>query len=271
LIFRYVIIILYLFNKNKIILNFDVIIVYVMKNYKYIERNNLIVFKDDFNEQLDNYIDMINKYDTILFGKSFNNDISILPPNITTILFHSESDFNHEIKYFPYNLRKIVFGKIFSKPLDYLPLSFEVLEFVPLSEFNCDLYNLPPSVKKITLGTNFSKSINCLPSNLEYLKISSLYYEEIKVLPNKLKHLIFYNDDFEKNYHFNPISDSKNNNYEFEIKKLPPNLIKIKYPPNYSFPITELPKSLKILKINNSYEFKKDIKKNFHDIKIYYM
>lgn len=228
-----------------------------MNDNKYIGRNNLIVFKDDFNEQLDNYINIINKYDTIFFGKSFNYDISILPPNITTIIFHSECDFNQEIKDFPYNLKKIVFGKIFYKPLDYLPASFEELEFVTESLFDCDLSNLPPSVKKITLGTNFSKQINYLPSNLEYLKISSSYNEEIKAFPNKLKHLIFYNDDFKKK------------NYEFEIKKLPQNLIEIKYPQNYSFPITELPKSLKILKINKSYQFKEYIKKNFPNVKIY--
>jgi hypothetical protein len=245
-----------------------------MNNDKYIERNNLIVFKNNFNEQLDNYIDIINKYDTIFFGKSFNNDISILPPNITTIIFHSECNFNQEIKDFPCNLKKIVFGKNFSKPVDYLPASFEELEFVPDSLFDCDLSNLHPFLKKITLGNNFSKSINCLPANLEYLKISTLYNKEIKVLPNKLKHLIFYDNDndndFEKNCFIYNSTYCKKKNYKFEIKKLPQNLIEIKYPQNYHYPITELPESLKILKINYSYQFNNDIKKNFPHIKIYY-
>ena len=154
-----------------------------MNNLEYISRNNLIIFRDNFNEPLDDYIDVINQHDKIFLGLSFNNDISILPPNITTIIFHTESSFNQEIKDFPCNLKKIVFGKNFNKPLDYFPASLEELEFEPSSMFDHDLYNLPQSVKKITLGINFSKSINHLPSNLEYLKISTWYNEEIKVFP----------------------------------------------------------------------------------------
>ena len=230
------------------------------------------MFKDDFNDRLDDYIHIINNHDTIFFGKSFNNDISILPPNITTIIFHSESEFNQEIKDFPYNLKKIVFGKYFSKSLEYFPVSLEELEFEPESIFDNDLSNLPPSVKKITLGTNFSKPINYLPTNLEYLKISTLYNEEIKVFPNKLKHLIFYENNTNKNYSqtWNNTTEIEIKYYKFEIKNLPHNLIEIKYPQKYSYPIENLPQSLKILKINDDYEFKKNIKKSFPDVKIYY-
>jgi hypothetical protein len=242
-----------------------------MINTKYISRNNLIVFKDNFNEPLDDYIKVINKHDKIFLGNSFDNDISILPPNITTIIFHSKSVFNQEIKDFPNNLKKIVFRKNFNKPLDYFPVSLEELEFEPASTFNYDLSNLPQSVKKITLGTNFSKPINHLPSNLEYLKISTLYNEEIKVFPQKLKHFIFYDNNKYLNYYLDTMSETKKNNYEFEIKKLPHNLIEIKYPLNYSYPIENLPKSLKILKINDGYEFKKNIQKSFPDVKIYYL
>lgn len=243
-----------------------------MNNTKYTSRTNLIIFKNNFNEPLDDYIDVINKHDKIFLGNSFNNDISILPPNITTIIFHSESVFNQEIKDFPYNLKKIIFGKNFNKPLDYFSASLEELEFEPSSIFNCDLSNLPSSVKKITLGNNFYKSINHLPFNLEYLKISSSYNEEIKVLPQKLKHLIFYKDNSSLNYYNNDLtSENKKDNYDFEIKNLPPNLIEIKYPQNYSYQITNLPKSLKILKINASYEFKKNINKSYPDVKIFYL
>jgi len=252
-----------------------------INNKKYISRNNLILFNDDFNDRLDDYINIINEHNTIFFGKSFNNNISILPPNITTIIFHSESEFNQEIKDFSYNLQKIVFGKNFSKSLEYFPVSLEELEFEPQSVFNNDLSNLPPSVKKITLGRNYSKPLNYLPFNLEYLKISSSYNEEIKVFPQKLKHLIFYEDFYtDKKIYIEDVCTSKNymwynltqidKNYEFEIKNLPPNLIEIKYPEKYSYPIENLPQSLKILKINGDYQFKKNIKKSFPDVKIYY-
>ena len=240
-----------------------------INNKKYICRNNLILFKDDFNDRLDDYIHIINEHDTIFFGKSFNNDISILPPNITTIIFHSESVFNQEIKDFPYNLKKIVFGKEFTKSLDYLPASLEELEFEYCSEFNYDIFNLTPSIKKITFGQNYSKPLNCLPSNLEYLKISSLYNEEIKVFPQKLKYLIFYKDTPTNDYYADNTTQI-NEYYKFEIKNLPHSLIEIKYPHKYSYPIENLPKSLKILKINDNYQFKKNIKKSFPDVNIYY-
>ena len=230
---------------------------------KYVSRNNLIVFRYDFNDKLDNYLCEINKHDTIFLDKYFNNDISILPPNITTIIFHSLSEFNQKIKDFPYNLKKIVFGIKFTKSLDYLPSSIEELEFDINSIFNNDLSNLPQSLKKITFGKNFTKSINNLPSNLEYLKISTLYNQEIKIFPKKLKYLIFY-----KNNLF--VTKKEEENYQFEIKNLPNSLIEINYPNKYSYPIENIPQSLKILKINYDYEYQKNIKENFPDLKIYY-
>lgn len=239
-----------------------------MFDTKYISRNNLILFVDEFNKPLDNYIDVINKHCTIFLGISFDNDISILPPNITTIIFHSASIFNQEIKNLPCNLKKIIFGLYFNKSLDYIPVGLEELEFKSSSIFNCDLSNLPSTIKKITLGNIFSKSINNLPFNLEYLTISTLYNEEIKILPQKLKCLIFYEDMID-HYQSNSslVSDK---NYKFEIVKLPSSLIEIKYPQNYSYPISNLPKSLKTLKINYNYKFKNKIEINFPNVKIYY-
>jgi len=72
-----------------------------INNNYFICRNNLIIFTDYFNEPLNDYIEIINKYDTIFFGKLFNQDISILPPSINIIIFDSDSIFNQEIKDFP--------------------------------------------------------------------------------------------------------------------------------------------------------------------------
>jgi len=71
-----------------------------INNNYFICRNNLIIFTDYFNEPLNDYIEIINKYDTIFFGKLFNQDISILPPSINIIIFDSDSIFNQEIKDF---------------------------------------------------------------------------------------------------------------------------------------------------------------------------
>ena len=105
---------------------------------------------DDFNEPLNNYIETINKHKTIIFGKSFNQDISILPPNITVIIFDSDSIFNQEIKDYPYNLKKILFCDNFTKSIEYLPDSLEELEFYSTSQFNSDLSNLHVNKKNNT-------------------------------------------------------------------------------------------------------------------------
>jgi hypothetical protein len=231
-----------------------------MNNNVYISRNKIIIFNDNFNEPLNKYIDVINNHNTVFFGKMFNKDISILPPNISTIVFCPNSLFNQEIKDFPYNLKKILFGNKFTKFLGYLPESFEELEFYPHSEFNSDLSNLPKSTKKITLGIYYSKELNCLPSELEYLKLSETYLEEFKVFPQKLKHLYF-----DKRY-----SGDNKSTYNHEITNLPDSLIEISYPSKYKYPITNLPKSLRILKIDEDYEYIEHIKKEYPNVKIYH-
>jgi hypothetical protein len=166
--------------------------------------------------------------------------------------------FNQKIKNFPINLKKIIFGYSFNNPLDYLPDGLEELEFVINSHFDHDLSNLPTSLKRITIGYKFSKSLDCLPKKLEYLKIPFSYDGEIKIFPQELKHLYFYNS--------NKYSTDKK--YEHEIKNLPDNLIEIRYPPHYSHQITTIPKSLKIISISNNYKFINELKKMFPEIKI---
>lgn len=246
----------------------------------FICRNNLIIFIRDFNEPLNNYIEIINNHDTIFFGRLFNKDISILPPNITCIIFSSDSEFNQEIKDFPFNLKKIFFGNKFNKNLEYLPNSLEELEFYSFSEFNNDLSNLPTSIKKITLGKNYSKELNNLPSNIEYLKLCSNYKHNIKVFPVKLKYLNFYEYDKDDNiYNDFYRKQSSSTSYEhysyntnnilhinFNISNLPDGIIEIVYPKNYLFPIENLPNSLKIIKINFNYKFIEKLKNDYPHI-----
>ena len=237
-----------------------------MNKNKFISRNNLIIFCDNFNEPINDYIDIINNHTTIFFGISFNNDISLLPSNITTIIFDSDSHFNQEIKDFPYNIKKILFGDEFTKSLDFFSESLEEIEFYFTSKFDLDLSNLPISVKKITLGNLYSKSLNYLPPNLEYLKLSSNYNQDIKYLPPKLKHLYF-----EKAINYGTISSNLIQQfYKYEIVNLPNNLIEITFPKKYKYPIENIPKSLKILRIDEDYEFIEKLKKEYPNVKIYY-
>jgi len=218
-----------------------------INNNYFICRNNLIIFTDYFNEPLNDYIEIINKYDTIFFGKLFNQDISILPPSINIIIFDSDSIFNQEIKDFPINIKKILFGNNFTKSLEYFPESLEELEFYPQSLFDSDLSNLPISVKKITLGINYSKELNNLPTGVEYLKLSDNYNLNIKVFPSKLRYLYFYGFGFDKFLHSSSTNNTESENY-------------------YKYNLT---KSLRILKINSNYEFIDKLKKDYPNIKIF--
>jgi hypothetical protein len=123
-----------------------------MDKINYISRNDLIIFRDTFNEPINDYLEIINTHKTIYFGKSFNSDISLIPENITTIIFDPDSLFNKEIKDLHFGVIKILFGNYFNQKLEYLPDGIEELEFNPESIFNSDLSNLPSSIKKITLG-----------------------------------------------------------------------------------------------------------------------
>lgn len=239
-----------------------------MNNMNYISRNDLIVFRDDFNEPIINYLEIINTHKTIYFGIKFNMDISLIPENITTIIFNQNSLFNKEIKNLHSGVKKIVFGNNFNQNLDYLPDGIEELEFYPESLFNSDLSNLPSSIKKITVGGNYNLSLNCLPNGLEYLKICSSYDKEIQVFPTALKYLFFYNVNFtvwNVNEYDKPISKE----FIYPIPNLPQNLIEIKYPRNYSHPIDKLPTSIKIIHLPNDYKYIKDLKNNYPYIKIY--
>lgn len=239
-----------------------------MNNTNYISRNDLIIFRDDFNEPINDYIKIINKHKIIYFGIKFNMDISLIPENITTIIFDKNSMFNKEIKDLHFGVKKIVFGKEFNQKLEYLPDGIEELEFYSESIFNSDLSNLPSSIKKITLGANYNLLLNCLPSGLEYLKICSLYNQEIQVFPSNLKYLFFYNVNFTP-WNFDKYDKPASIKYIHPIKNLPQNLIEIKYPFNYSHQIDKLPTSIKIIYLPHDYKYIKDLKNNYPHVKIY--
>lgn len=235
-----------------------------MDKINYISRNDLIIFRDTFNEPINDYLEIINTHKTIFFGKAFNSDISLIPENITTIIFDQKSLFNKEIKDLHFGVIKIVFGNNFNQKLEYLPDGIEELEFNQESIFNSDLSNLPSSIKKITLGYQYNLSLNCLPSGLEYLKICSSYNQEIHVFPHNLKYLFFYKSDID-------VYDNKIQKYSYnwKIANLPQNLIEIRYPTNYPYPIDKISESIKIIHLPSDYKFINDLKKNYQNIKIY--
>lgn len=243
-----------------------------MDKKNYISRNDLIIFRNTFNEPINDYLEIINTHKTIYFGKSFNSDISLIPENITTIIFDPDSLFDKEIKDLHFGVIKIVFGNNFNQRLEYLPDGIEELEFNPESIFNSDLSNLPSSIKKITLGSNYNLPLNCLPSGLEYLKICSSYNQKIQVFPNNLRYLFFYKFNIDR-YTFGDFNNDdekiKKYSYDWKITNLPQNLIEIRYPNNYLYLIEKIHESTKIIHLPSNYKFINNLKNNYPNIKIY--
>ena len=79
----------------------------------YIIDDNKIIFSDEFNEPLTEYISLISRQSVLYFGNNFNQELTYIPQNIT----------------------KIIFGKKFNKSLENLPDTLESIIFVPDSEY----------------------------------------------------------------------------------------------------------------------------------------
>jgi len=79
-----------------------------MDKKNYISRNDLIIFRDTFNKPINEYLKIINTHKTIYFGKAFDLDISLIPKNITTIIFVPDSLFNKKITDLHFEVKKIV-------------------------------------------------------------------------------------------------------------------------------------------------------------------
>ena len=227
------------------------------KQCKLYTRSNVLYLCNN-NEPLVNYQDKIKnpKINTIIFDRNFNECISgVIPDNITTIIFNSESLFNNEINNLPTNLKKIRFGNYFSQSLDFLPTGLEELEFAQESTFRCLVDNLPSSLKKITFGKYFNIPINNLPYDLEYLNIeSNSFMQELKNLPPNLKYLYLYNGP---DYY-----------YLKQINSIPSKLVEIQYPWNYQHPILNLPESIQTIQVNYTYKYLQELKSQYPNKKI---
>jgi hypothetical protein len=179
----------------------------------WIWNEDIFVFKPEFNKPLDDYINIIQKYDNLIFSNYsditiciktnnqyeyeftkyyFNQAVINLPPNLTHLTFGYY--FNQEVINLPPNLTHLTFGYYFNQEvdipfsvkylklncnnqniIDYLPDSIEELELE--NYFNLELNNLPSSLKKLTFNkySFYDKELNCLSKKLELLQLSKRY------------------------------------------------------------------------------------------------
>lgn len=223
-------------------------------NADFIIQDDKIIFSDDFNSQLDNYIQLISTQPILYFGNNFNQELVCLTPNIKTIIL----------------------GKKFNKSLEHLPETLESIIFVPESEYYYPLNFLNNNIKELILGDSYDTKIKKFPFHLEKLRLSSDYIYEIDEFPPNLKYL-----DIGSSYNYPLINlppcletliiDGKFNqliNYPFELKhlvfkpksefahellNLPPKLIYLEITHNYFLPIHKLSENIKCLSLGDYY------------------
>lgn len=160
-----------------------------------------------------------HKIEKIIFSDRYNM-VPEIPSFIKKIKFGK--DFNSCIDNLPKTIEEIKFGRDFNQPVDNLPKSLLVLEFG--NNFNQTVDLLPENLRELYFNRKteckFNKSLDKLPHNLKILGISTSFNNTLDNLPDSLEELLL-----EPKY--------CRSIFSHEIKKLPKNLKKIKYPQNY--------------------------------------
>lgn len=263
---------------------------------------NKFIFKPLFNKkldkQLDNYIDLISKYDELIFSNFLylnilinNNYINNYKDNFNLVNNYLSSFFNNEIKFLPTNLKSVIFGEKFNKPVN-LPLNLRSVIFD--DEFNqpitlppnlthltlgytfnqpinlpCDLTHLTlgytfnqlvnlPNIKYLSLSNNNKNIVDMLPSSIEELELGPQFNSPLDNLPNNLKKLVFKYD----------YTSFLSYNYNYELNNLPNSLEYLKLKSTYSKPIINFPVNLKIIECYEKYSEYINELKNKYEIKI---
>ena len=226
-----------------------------------------IIFNNTFNEPLYNYIKILVLKNTIVFGSEYNQNLSILPSNITKIFLGK--NFQKSLIDIPSSVKSIVFANdsIFSGSFDYLPNDLE--ELVIGDNYDININKLPHNLKNLVLGKKFSSKIYNFSLGLKYLDIGKSYTYNLDNLPETLETLIIggkFNGKIiypDKLKHFIISPDSE---YNADLKDLPKSLIYLSIQNNYMFQISNLPENLFCIELGEFYngniiKFPKNLKK----------
>lgn len=196
-------------------------------------KNNIFIFKPEFNDSIEPYYNLISKYDSLIFSNISEPDMAFIKNSIDCLFCCDEEFYNLSNK----NLAEIRENSVFNKQLS-LPnnIKFLVLGF----NFN-QLIDLPDDLTSLFFGSYFDKPVK-LPNNLINLSFGYNFNRQIE-FPDSLINLSF-GDSFNqsvnlpKNLLFLCLGGSFNQQIEI------PNIKKIKINCNNSFVIDNLPNSL---------------------------
>ena len=121
---------------------------------------NTFVFKSEFNKPLDDYINIISKYDKLIFS------------NYSNVKIYMETNNQLKSEFYKYYLK---------------------------SKFNQEVNNLSPNITHLTFGWQFNQEVNNLPQNLTHLTFGYDFNQEVavpsvkrKFYNNEYKDALFY-------------------------------------------------------------------------------
>ena len=128
---------------------------------------NKIIFKPEFNDKLDNYLDIISKYNELIFSNYDDYNIEIETNGEYFHIYNNiykKSKFNQSIT-IPENITHLIFGEKFNQ-LVTIPQNVTHLTFGHY--FNQQVI-IPENVTHLTFGYWFNQQVN-LP-NIKYIKL----------------------------------------------------------------------------------------------------
>ena len=225
------------------------------ENY-WILNDNTLIFKSEFNKFLDNYINIISKYNKLIFSNYSDIDICIETNNEYGLKYYFESKFNQPVINLPPNITHLTFGYYFNQEVNNLPSNITHLTFD--WEFNQKVNNLPPNITHLTFGYHFNQKVD-IPFSVKYLKLDCNNQNIIDYLPNSIEELEL---DFNFNLELNNLPSSikkltfdKNSLYNKELNCLPKKLELLKLPENYKQEIKIIPNGLKKIICSEDYKY----------------
>ena len=206
---------------------------------------NKIIFKHYFNDKLDNYIDIISKYNELIFSNYDDCNIIIKTNNKWCIEYkenYKSSKFNQQV-IIPENVTHLTFGLNFNQQI-IIPQNVTHLTFG--LNFNQQII-IPQNVTHLTFGTWFNQQV-IIPQNVTHLIFGHIFghnFNQQIIIPQNVTHLTF-------GHHFNQRVNLPNikylqidcNNIDI-IENLPNSIEEIIFGSRFNLELQNLPNSIK--------------------------
>ena len=148
---------------------------------------NKVIFKSYFNNKLNNYLNIISKYNELIFSNYDNYNITIKTNNkyyVEYIKNYKPSKFDQQV-IIPENITHLTFGWNFNKqviiPENVTHLTFDYW-------FNQQVI-IPQNVTHLTFGFHFNQQV-IIPQNVTHLTFGEKFNQQV-IIPHNVTHLTF--------------------------------------------------------------------------------